>query len=49
MKTKNDSDKSGNIYGLNLVVECDHKAKEERVKYENDQKMKTFILEEIFV
>ena len=49
MKTKNDNDESRNSYGKNLVVECDHKAKEERVKYENDQKMKTFILEEIFV
>ena len=33
LKTKKDNDESDNSYGKKLVLECDYKAKEERIKY----------------
>ena len=36
VRTKNDNDESGNSYEKNLALECDHKAKKVRLKFEND-------------
>ena len=38
VRTKNDDDESGNSCEKNLALECDPKAKEVRLKCENDKK-----------
>ena len=49
VKTKKDDDERQNSYGKNLVLECDHKEKGERVKCKMNVKMTRFVLEEIRV
>ena len=45
VRTKKENDERENGYGKNFVLEYDFKAKEERLKCENEHKMIIFVLQ----